>query len=1418
VASGTGTITDDGTGPDGDDPLTTIDDDRPVMSIGNVSVEEGSSAVFAVTLSTAAEAAYDVTFTTGVTGSAEAGDITTPLVVKDSSGNVIADNGGGVYTVPVGETSLTVAVSTVDEDVYEGAETFELNGSTEFTPATIATGTGTILDDGSAPDGDDPDGISDDDRLSLDLDANNDNDSSNTVNYQTIFIKNGAGVTLGDSDVDLITGTNVTTVTLSVAGVVDAAEEKIIIDGTTYALNANSGVADTAGGTYQVTVSASGATFVITKAGGGTLSEAEVESLLNTDMVYRNTAATPTDGDRTINIVASDGTNNASTTATVTIGNELTVSDPAAVDEGKSAVFFIDLNDVRAIDTVLDLSIGGDVTAVSDYDTALYYKDIAPDGQSWSWALATGSQVTITAGDTRVEVKVATLSDVVSDNAEVMTLTANINGYAETDMANTSDTGTTTVNDYPTLRVGAPNYVSEGNAAIFEVGLSSVKIDDTVVNLSLGGEAVAADYNAVYECSTDDGTTWANVVGNQITILGDANANNSVLVRVTTIDDGTPEGDELLTLVATTNDPVVATSGIANAGANISGSTVIVDTVSLTVSEEKDGVAIIGTTTADTIADVDYSYTVLGQGTNGTVTDNGDGTLRYTPDTDFSGTDSFVFTKTDITGNTTTAEAVITVAAVADTPNITLSVNNSVIVVGSNQATNPDFDGPVSVDNGVDGNWYGKESPGASGKSILLSKNVVLVLSDDGSGTSSQVDLTGEWLVQNVNIPLANDAVTYEVTFTITGVGTDGAVSWMGDISDGATETVVATGLAAGTHTISILSTVTIGSDVTDNALVISGNNISVDNIVLVSSENDVIYDVNVLAAVSDTTNDTGAAPVEYEFIQDSVTISGVPNGAVFSNASGIVGVLTTAGATDTWAFTQAELNGLQIKVAEADTTTGFTMTVTTTAEENVGGSTATSSTSVTILSTNDVPLIGNNTLIMANEALFNGSVTDTVDTYFSTDGGNTFSWSPATSTLPNIYSEGQLVAIAYDDATGTVTGTIDGGLTTVFTVTVNMQDANSTDITYDQPNSLLGIMEVFDGGIVLPGGGNSDTIVLGFNDGEGNASGVDAIIVAHNLIEDTYNEINEILEGIGAEHTVNTNNYYIGVDSNNMNPGQQLIMDFATVASDGSGNTSHANEVAEMDISLFNFGSVKSGDELYITVVTGTQAAPVRETIVLIGDPDLTSLKYTVKAPSGDAFHAVEFLAGNESSFKLGIESISSINYNTDFDMNLSYAITDVDGDSDSGSVLISLDGDESVIYDSTKTAIDAGDEQSAALPGDDYLVFNAGDGIDFSALDNPVISNFEVIDLTNNADNVDTGALAVHSITNLSLSDVIAMTDTDNVLKILGDGLDNVTFDVPIDWTKGAAALDPDGHTYVTYTNGASTLLIEDTITNVI
>ncbi|NQY26619.1 MAG: cadherin-like domain-containing protein [Piscirickettsiaceae bacterium] len=1134
---------------------------------------------------------------------------------------------------------------------------------------------------------------------------------------------------------------------------------------------------------------------------------------------------------RRIEVTVNDGVldSNTATASILVATNNLSVSTQPVIEEGQSAIYRIELADARASDTKVLLTISGDATADDDYfDLGDISRDVQYESAPgvWTDVLFDGINyyVTILAGvnsingGTFIDVKVKTKSDAVSDDGETLVLNAAIdvaNSGDLTAMANTNASASAIITELPMLFVSAPTTITEGSDAIFEVGLSRDKATSTDVQLSLGGEVSSADYNqASYSYSIDDGTTWvmvnADVNGAIITISADANVARSVLVKINTLTDAIIESSETISLTATTSD-----IGVSPEGNSASDDSAIIDPIILTVNEEKDGVDNGGVTT---VADSDFNYIKVAEGAHGSVTDNGDGTLTYKANTDYSGSDTFTFIKVDkVTGETFTATAQVNITAIADTPDITLSVNNKTVGGLPEVITDGSFS--------LTGTWQNLTGPGASGNystydpadnfsptvgeasfpkseaivqliSTTLNAGDSYSLSFDTNLTVAAADLTVRFVYIN---PATNDIVE------MTGVGD---IYIYNDV-------IIATGLHTETVLVTIPDTVGDGTGFTANAIVFentdNGDGMIIDNISL-KGDTTFTYDVNIDFNIADADN----AGVQNEFIQDTVTITGVPTGASFSNQTGTVGTNNGAGS---WSFTQSELTGLKISVAPSSATTGFTLVAGVTAEE--GATTASNTASVTLIDTNDVPLIGDNSLIMANETGFVGTLTDTIETYFSTDGGNTFSWDTAKSSLPEIYADGELVTLSFTtlDTTadtfhdkGILTGsTVSGG--DIFTVEITMGDGSTgSDVVYTQLTELLGIKETFDGGIILPGGGNNDSIVLGFNDGSGNPSGVNAIVTAHNLIEDTAAEI----ASPTAEHTVNTNNFYIGVNSNNMNAGQQLIFDFDTVASDGSGNTTASNDVVEIEISLFNFGSEKSGDELYITVLTGTDiATATRETIILTGDPDIVEEHFTVTSSTGGAFIGVEFLAGNESSFKLGIESISSVEYNSDFDMSLAYNITDADGDSDSGSIVISLDGDETVIYDPTKTYINAGDEQASSGAGDDVLVFNTGDSIGFS-LDMPEILNFEVFDLTNDAD---TGLVGDHSLTSLTMQDILDMTDSGNVLKVFGDSGDTVSLlnEGGNTWTNSGQVIE-NTVTFDVYTSGLATLKVEDAINDAI
>lgn len=69
----------------------------------------------------------------------------------------------------------------------------------------------------------------------------------------------------------------------------------------------------------------------------------------------------------------------------------------------------------------------------------------------------------------------------------------------------------------------------------------------------------------------------------------------------------------------------------------------------------------------------------VGQGTDGSVVDNGDGTVTYTPDPDANGIDMFTYTISDGRGGTDSATVTVTVNSVADPPNAVDDVDSTTV-------------------------------------------------------------------------------------------------------------------------------------------------------------------------------------------------------------------------------------------------------------------------------------------------------------------------------------------------------------------------------------------------------------------------------------------------------------------------------------------------------------------------------------------------------------------------------------------------------------------------------------------------------------------------------------------------------------------------------------------------------------------
>ncbi len=146
-----------------------------------------------------------------------------------------------------------------------------------------------------------------------------------------------------------------------------------------------------------------------------------------------------------------------------------------------------------------------------------------------------------------------------------------------------------------------------------------------------------------------------------LTFTPAANANGVATITVTAVDDGgiadggndtSAERTATITLTPV-NDPVVAVDDAATVAEDTAAG-VTVDVLANDTDADADPLSVFAIDTAAI--------------TEGTVTDLGGGSINYTPEPDFNGTETFSYTVTDGNGSTDTATVTITVTPVADAP------------------------------------------------------------------------------------------------------------------------------------------------------------------------------------------------------------------------------------------------------------------------------------------------------------------------------------------------------------------------------------------------------------------------------------------------------------------------------------------------------------------------------------------------------------------------------------------------------------------------------------------------------------------------------------------------------------------------------------------------------------------------------
>ncbi|MEH0739724.1 calcium-binding protein, partial [Vibrio alginolyticus] len=507
--TGTATILDDGSGP-GSNP----DDDRPAVTMSDAgTVNEGDTANFKVTLSNASEAETQVELGLNL-GDTEAGDLGT-LEYNAGSGWVTVPN-DGVVTVPAGQTEFDVRIASIDDAVYEGPEDFSVTVTGIGAVQGSDTGTATIVDDGTGP-GPDPD----DDRPSVTISDAGTINEGDTANFK-VTLSNASeaetqvelGLNLGDTE----------------AG-----------DLGTLEYNTGSG---------WVTVPNDG---VVTVPAGQT--EFDVRIASTDDAVYEG----PEDFSVTVTGI---GAVQGSDTGTATIVDDgsgpgpdpdddrpsVTISDAGTINEGETANFKVTLSNAAESTVQVELGLNLGDTEVGDLGTLEYNT-----GSGWV-TVPNDGVVTVPAGQTEFDVRIASTDDVVYEGPEDFSVTVTGIGAVQG-----SDTGTATIvddgtgpdpdpdDDRPNVSISDAGTINEGDTANFKVTLSNASESTVQVELGLNlGDTEAGDLGTL-EYNTGSG--WVAVPNDGVVTVPAGQTEFDV--RIASIDDAVYEGPEDFSVTVT---------------------------------------------------------------------------------------------------------------------------------------------------------------------------------------------------------------------------------------------------------------------------------------------------------------------------------------------------------------------------------------------------------------------------------------------------------------------------------------------------------------------------------------------------------------------------------------------------------------------------------------------------------------------------------------------------------------------------------------------------------------------------------------------------------------------------------------------------------------------------------------------------